>query len=223
MLKIKNLKISVEEKELLHDINLEILDGQTHVIMGPNGAGKSTLCKAIMSYPNLKKDGLIQLNNEDITNHQTNQIAQKGIYYIAQNPIEIEGVTNAELLRSALQQMNKPMDIFTFNKASKEICEKLDIPKNFLHREVNVSMSGGEKKKNELLGLWFLKPKLIILDEIDSGLDVDAVKVVAQNLLEYQKETNCSIIMVTHQPTLLELLKPSKVHILVNKTIIKTK
>lgn len=221
MLQIKNLTIEGLNKELLHDLNLEINSGETHVIMGPNGAGKSTICKAILSHPSLKKTkGTILWNEEDITHEVPSAIAQKGIYYISQSPMEVEGITNAELLRTSLQEKNEPMNIFQFNKECTKICEKLEIPKSFLHREVNRDLSGGEKKKNELIGMWLLKPKLIVLDEIDSGLDVDAIKVVAKNLKEYQQESNCSILLVSHQPTLIQLLKPQFTHLVMNQTIV---
>ena len=223
MLQIKDLNVKTNDKELLNNINLEINKGEVHVIMGPNGAGKSTLCKSLLSHPSLEKtSGKILFENQDITNLKTDEIARLGIYYIAQSPQPIEGVKNVELIRSALQEKNSPMDIFTFNKENKKICEELNIDKSFIHREVNVNMSGGEKKKNELLTMLFLKPKLIILDEIDSGLDVDAIKDVAKVLNNYLENNSCAILMVTHQEMLLKLLKPTHVHLIMDKTIKKT-
>ncbi len=223
MFKITNLNVLIKNKELLNNINLEIKEQEVHAIMGPNGAGKSTLLKAIMSYPGLQKSiGKIEYENQDITNKLPNEIANLGIYYLAQNPMAIEGVTTSELIRTALQEKGKWKDIFTFNKECNKICEILEIPKDFIHREINVSMSGGEKKKQELLIMHFLEPKLIILDEIDSGLDVDAVKIVANFLKEYLKEhEDCSILLVSHQPLLLKYLEPTHVHLLINKTFIK--
>lgn len=223
MLQIKDLNVKTNDKELLNNINLEINKGEVHVIMGPNGAGKSTLCKSLLSHPSLEKtSGKILFENQDITNLKTDEIARLGIYYIAQSPLPIEGVKNVELIRSVLQEKNSPMDIFTFNKENKKICEELNIDKSFIHREVNVNMSGGEKKKNELLTMLFLKPKLIILDEIDSGLDVDAIKDVAKVLNNYLENNSCAILMVTHQEMLLKLLKPTHVHLIMDKTIKKT-
>lgn len=223
MLEIKNLTLKADNKELLNNINLKINEGEIHVLMGPNGAGKSTLCKAILSHPSLEKiTGEIMFENQEITNLKTDEIARLGIYYVEQNPVSIEGVKNTELIRTALQEIGKPIDIFTFNKESKKNCELLNINKDFIHREVNVSMSGGEKKKNELLTMLFLKPKLIILDEIDSGLDVDAIKDVAKVLMEYQKTSSCAILIVSHQEMLLKLLKPTNVHLILNKTIKKS-
>ncbi len=222
MLKINNLTIKVSNNELLHDINLEIKPGEIHALMGPNGAGKSTICKAILNHYSLEKSGTILFLNKNITNANTDEIAKMGIFYLSQNPMEIEGISNAELLRSALNEKNEPLDIFKFNKLCNTYCEQLKLPKSFIHREVNVSMSGGEKKKNELLGMLFLKPKLIILDEVDSGLDIDAIKIVSKTIKEYQKTSNCALLIVTHQPTLLNLLKPDYVHLIMNNTILKT-
>ncbi len=223
MLQIKNLSVKTGDKELLNNINLEINEGEVHVIMGPNGAGKSTLCKCLLSHPSLEKtSGKIYFEDKDITNLKTDEIAKLGIYYISQSPLPIEGVKNVELIRTALQEKESPMDIFTFNKENKKISEELNINKDFVHREVNVNMSGGEKKKNELLMMLFLKPKLIILDEIDSGLDVDAIKDVAKVLNNYMENNSCSILIVTHQEMLLKLLRPTHVHLLMDKTIKKS-
>jgi len=222
MLKIQDLNVTlVDNTEILKNINLEIQDHTTHIIMGPNGAGKSSLCKAMMKHPayNIKKGSVIY-NNQDLTNSKTNEIASAGIYYINQTPIEIEGLTNAELLRTVMLDRGLKMDIFTFNKKCNEICQRLDLPKSFLHRNVNEGMSGGERKKNELFGMWLLSPSLIILDEIDSGLDVDALKIVAQNLKDYQQETEASLLIITHQQKLIDMLNPDYVHIMVDGTIV---
>lgn len=222
MLKITNLNIKTEEKEILKDFNLEIGDGEIHILMGPNGAGKSTVCKSLLNHPSYQKtSGSIFFDDIDITNRTTSEIAKQGIYYIIQNPIEIEGITNAEMLRNAMQSHGIKMNIFEFNKKCTEICEKLSLPKSFLYREVNVGMSGGERKKNELLHMWLLEPKLILLDEIDSGLDVDALKIVGKSLKEYQSLKNASILVITHQEKLIDILKPNYVHIIKDGTIIK--
>ncbi len=224
MLKINKLNVFAGDKEILKDFDLEIEDGTTHVLMGPNGVGKSTICRSIMKDPNYSiKSGTITYNNEDITNSQTTDIARKGFMLIAQSPIAIEGVTNAEMLRMALgEKTGEHVDIFKFSKEAKSICEKIKLPENFLHRDINSGASGGERKKIELLHIWMLKPSFLLLDEIDSGLDVDALKVVANSIKEYQQTYNCSILIVTHNPKLLEILKPDKVHILKNKKIVKT-
>lgn len=222
MLEIKNLSVSAEEKQIINNLNLTIKEGEIHALMGPNGVGKSTICKAIMKHPNYQiTNGEILWNDKNITTCDTSEISKLGIYYINQNPTAIEGVTNAEMLRLALNRAREEkIDIFAFNKKCNEICAKIDLPKSFLHRAINDGMSGGERKKNELLHLWMLEPQLILLDELDSGLDVDALKVVASSIMEYFKEKKPSILIITHQTKILETIKPDYVHILKNGTII---
>ena len=224
MLNIKQLSVVADNKEILADFNLSINDGEIHAIMGQNGAGKSTICRALLHDPNYSiTKGNITYKDTDITILTTTEISRLGIMMIAQNPTAIEGVTNAEMLRLALsEKTNEHIDIFKFSKEANAVCEKLSIPKNFLHRDINDGMSGGERKKNELLHVWMLKPTFLILDEIDSGLDVDPLKVVAESLNEYHKETKCSILLITHNPKLLSMLKPDYIHILKDKKIIKT-
>lgn len=225
MLEIKNLVVkTLDNNEILNNFNLTINDGETHVLMGPNGVGKSTICRTIMKDPNYEiVSGEINYNKENILNKTTTEISRLGIMMIAQSPIAVEGVTNAEMLRMALfERTNERVDIFKFSKMVSEICKKIDLPESFLHRDINSGMSGGERKKNELLHIWMLKPSFIILDEIDSGLDVDALKSVASSIKEYQELTKCSCLVVTHNPKLLEILKPDYIHILKDKKIIKT-
>ncbi len=224
MLTIKNASVVADNKEILCNFNLNINDGETHCIMGPNGVGKSTICRAILKDPNYQvTKGTIKYKDKDLKDLSTTEISRLGIMMIAQNPTAIEGVTNAEMLRLAIsEKTGERVDIFEFAKDSKAICEKLHIPQNFLHREINNGMSGGERKKNEMLHVWMLKPSFLILDEVDSGLDVDALKIVANSLKEYQSETNCSILLITHNPKLLDILKPDYIHILKDKQIIKT-
>lgn len=220
MLKINNLTVEVEGKRLLNDLDLTIPKDKIHVIMGPNGVGKSTICNVIMGNKDYRvTKGSIVYNNEDITDASTHEIAKKGIFYLFQNPIEIPGVTNAELLRTALVDRGIKESIFEFNKKMNEACEKLKIDKSFIHRNINERMSGGEKKKNELLQLYILKPSLILLDELDSGLDVDSLKDLSEALLEYKRNSGCSIIVITHHTNILEYLKPDRVHILSNGRI----
>ena len=224
MLSISKLSVSVADKEILNNFNLDIEEGTTHVLMGPNGIGKSTICRTLLKDPNyIVNSGTITYNNQDLSQLTTTQISRLGIMMISQSPIAIEGVTNAEMLRMALSQKNNEhIDIFKFSKEAKEICQKIGLPESFLHRDINSGMSGGERKKNELLHIWMLKPSFLILDEIDSGLDVDALKLVANSIKEYQQLTNCSILLVTHNPKLLEILKPDFIHIVKDKKIIKT-
>ena len=224
MLSIKNVSVKADNKEILHDFSLDIKDGEIHALMGPNGVGKSTICRAILKDPNYEiTAGNIIYNNTDLKDLTTTDISRLGIMMITQSPIAIEGVTNAEMLRIALsERTGEHVDIFKFSKEAKAICEKLSIPESFLHRDINNGMSGGERKKNELLHVWMLKPSFLILDEVDSGLDVDALKIVSKSLKEYQQNTNCSILLITHNPKLLETLKPDYIHILKGKKIIKT-
>lgn len=224
MLKIDQLSVLTGNREILKDFSLTIRDGETHVLMGPNGVGKSTICRTLLKDPNYTvTEGSILFNDKDIKDLTTTEISRMGMMMISQSPIAIEGVSNAEMLRMALsERTGEHIDIFKFSKEAKNICEKLGVPENFLHRDINSGMSGGERKKNELLHIWMLKPSFLILDEVDSGLDVDALKVVANSIKEYQSMTNCSILLITHNPKLLEILKPDYIHILKDKKIIKT-
>lgn len=224
MLNIENVTIKVDNKEILKDFSLKIADGETHVLMGQNGIGKSTICRSLLKDPNYNiVSGQISYNNHDLLSLTTTEISRLGIMMVSQNPIAIEGVSNAEMLRLALsERTNEHIDIFKFSKKAKEICQKLGIPESFLHRDINSGMSGGERKKNELLHIWMLEPSFLILDEIDSGLDVDALKTVANSLKEYQEKTNCSILLVTHNPRIIEILNPDYIHIIKEKKIIKT-
>ena len=222
MLEIKNLSVKTSKKQILENLDLTINDGEIHAIMGPNGVGKSTLCKILLNDKNYSYEGSILYNNEDITKLQTYEIAKKGLFLLNQSPIELEGITNAEMLRTALSANGKKMDIFEFSKKAKEICESLNIPESFLHRQINMRMSGGEKKKNELLHMWMLEPNFLILDEIDSGLDVDALKNVSDSILKYYKKYKPSVLIITHHKKILEYIKPDYVHILKDKTIKKS-
>lgn len=222
MLEIKNLSVKAENKDIIDNLNLNINDGEIHAIMGPNGVGKSTLCKVLLNDKNYIKYGDILFDNDNITNLETYEIAKKGIFLLNQNPIELEGITNAEMLRTTLNASGKKINIFEFSKKAKEICDELNIPEDFLHREINLGMSGGEKKKNELIHMWMLEPKFLILDEIDSGLDVDALKIVSESILKYYKKFRPSILIITHHKKILEYIRPDYVHILKDKTIKKS-
>lgn len=224
MLKINNLTVKVLDKKILDGFNLEINSGEIHALMGQNGAGKSTISKVIMRDDNYEvESGTIYYNEKNILDMNTTDVAREGIFLVSQNPIEIEGVTNAEMLRTSLTDAGKNnMNILEFNRKMTMLCEKLNIPKSFIHRDINFNMSGGEKKKNELLHMWMLEPNFIILDEIDSGLDVDSLKLVANSILEYYQEFKPSILIITHQKSLLEILKPDYVHVLANMKIAQT-
>ena len=215
MLEIKDLNVSVTDKKIIDNLNLKINDGEIHVLMGPNGAGKSTISQAIFNNPEYNISGSIKYNEEELVGLEPNLISNKRLFLLNQNPIEIEGITNAELLRTSLSlRSNEQVNIFSFNKKMETICNKLNIPKSFIHRDINLGMSGGEKKKNELLHMWMLEPSFIILDEIDSGLDVDALKVVTDSINEYYNEYKPSILIITHHVKLLDYIKPNYVHVL---------
>ena len=224
MLKITNLTVSVEEKEILKDFNLEINNGEIHVLMGQNGTGKSTICKVLMHHPDYKiEEGKIVYNNEILNNLDTTSISRLGLFLLSQNPTEVEGITNAEMLRNVLsEKKGEKVDIFKFNKRLNEVCEIINLPKSFVHRDINFNMSGGEKKKNELLHLFMLEPNFIILDEIDSGLDVDALKIVGSSLKKYYDLYHPSILIVTHHAEILKYFEEYQVHVLNNGKIVKT-
>lgn len=221
MLEIKNLTVKCNDKIILDNLSLDIEEGKTHVVMGPNGAGKSTLGKVILSSSEYtKSSGKILFLNEDITNLTTYEIARKKIFLLSQMPPAIEGVTNFDLLKSVTKTMNENFSLLEFNEKLEEICKQLEIPSSYIYRDVNVGFSGGERKKNELLHMWMLEPKFIIIDEIDSGLDIDALKTVINSLKEYKKLYNPSILIITHRFDILEEIKPDKVHILKNGKIV---
>lgn len=224
MLKIENLSLKVEDKELLNDFNLEIKEGEIHAIMGPNGIGKSSICKAIMGDSKYEvTKGSIKFMDKDITNLAPDLRAKMGIMLINQSPLAIEGVTNADMLRMALaNREGHSVDLYKFNKKIQEVCKRLDIPSSFIHRNINDGMSGGERKKNELMHMWMLEPKFLMLDELDSGLDVDALKVCSNSIMEYYKEYKPSILIITHHTQILDIIKPDYVHIIKDGTICYT-
>lgn len=223
MLKIENLSLQVEDKVLLENFNLEIKDGEIHAIMGPNGIGKSSICKAIMGDSKYEiTEGKILYNGIDMKDMDTTARAQKGIMLINQSPLAIEGVSNADMLRMALaNREGNSVDLYKFNKKIQEVCKRLEIPASFIHRNINDGMSGGERKKNELMHMWMLEPSLLILDELDSGLDVDALKICANSIMDYYHAKNeaISILIITHHSNILDIIKPNYVHIIKDKHI----
>ena len=225
MLTIKNLNVSVSDKEVLKDFDLEINDGSIHVIMGPNGVGKSTLSRVIMGDNNYKvSNGKIIFNGEDITKLSTDVRSRLGIFLAMQNPLEIDGVSNQDFLRTAMSShLDKQVGLYAFIKECEMASEELKMDKKLIHRSLNVGFSGGEKKKNEVLQLKLLKPSFIILDEIDSGLDVDSLKIVSKNIVNYKKENpKTSILIITHMTKILEYIHPDYVHILSDGKILET-
>lgn len=220
MLEIENLSIEADGKKIINGIDLEVKEDEIIVIMGPNGTGKSTICKTIMGDENYKiTDGTIKFNGKKINNLDTSEIAKMGIFLLFQNPVEIPGVTNAEMLRTVLVDRGIKESIFDFNKRVNQSCEKLGIDKSFIHRNINEYMSGGEKKKNELLQIDILKPQILILDELDSGLDIDSLKELSNGLNEYKKETKASILIITHHTNILKYLHPDRVYVLLDGKI----
>ena len=216
LLEIKGLSASAEEKEILHGVSLFIDGGETHVLMGPNGAGKSTLGSTIMGSPEYTvSSGSILLDGEDITELSTDKRAKKGIFLSFQSPIEIPGITLSEFLRNALEQTTgKHMKLWDFKKKLKAAMDLLDMDPSYADRDLNVGFSGGEKKKAEILQLLILQPRLAILDETDSGLDVDAVRTVSKGIDEYKKQTGGSLLVITHNTKILDALTVDKTHIL---------
>ncbi len=222
---INNLYVNVKEKEVLKDFSLNIKKGTIHVIMGPNGAGKSTLSKVILGSDSYKViSGDILCDNKSILNLTTDERSRLGIFLSFQNPIDIEGVTNSEFIRTALNtRIEKPIGLYDFIKDMKTSFKDLKLDESMMHRSINTNFSGGEKHKNEIMQMKMLKPKFIILDELDSGLDVDSLKIVCENVNNYLKEKkDTSVLIITHYFRILEYIKPDYVHILVNGKIVKS-
>jgi Fe-S cluster assembly ATP-binding protein len=221
ILKINNLTVEIENKEILKNFNLEIKSGEIHAIMGPNGTGKSTLSQVIMGHPAYKiTEGEIYFNDTCINNLTVDERANLGIFLGMQMPLEIEGVSNADFLRTALRSKEgNNFKLFDFIKDLDNEIEKLNMDKEMIHRSVNLGFSGGERKKNEILQMRLLKPKIVMLDEIDSGLDVDSLKKIGESVNEYFKLYNPALLLVTHYQRLLEYIKPDYVHILYDGNI----
>ncbi len=226
MLNIKNLKVSVENKLILNDLNLKINPGEVHAIMGPNGSGKSTLANVLSGKKGYEIQGEILFDESSIYDITVEERAQKGIFLAFQYPVEIPGVNTNVFLRTSLNSIRKSkgekeLDTLTFLKLIKEKAKELGIDEKFLSRQLNVGFSGGEKKKNEILQMKLLQPKLSILDETDSGLDIDALKIVADGVNSYKKKDNAFLI-ITHYQRLLDYIKPDFIHVLSKGKIVKT-
>ena len=223
LLSIKDLKVNIEEKEILKGINLEIGEGEVHIIMGPNGGGKSTLAYALMGHPSYEiVQGEIKFKGEIINDLSADKRAKKGIFLSFQYPEEIPGVTVEEFLRTAKTSVTgETQKIIPFKKLLKEKMELLDMKEEYASRYLNLGFSGGEKKKNEILQMSVLEPSLAILDETDSGLDVDAIRVVAEGVNKLKNDKR-SILVITHYNKLLNYLNPDYVHILLDGRIVET-
>ena len=223
LLEINNLHVNADEKEILKGLNLKINKGEVHVIMGPNGAGKSTLANIILNNPSYTiKSGNINFEGENINELSTDERAKKGIFMSFQTPEEVEGITVTNFLKTAKKSITgENIKIFEFKKQLEENMEKLNMDKSYASRDLNVGFSGGEKKKNEILQMLMLNPKLAILDETDSGLDVDAIKTVSKGIKLYKNSEN-AVLIITHSTKILKGLDIDYVHILVNGKIVKT-
>ena len=217
MLEIKNLKVITDNKEILHDISLKIEKKEIHAIMGKNGIGKSTLANTLMGDPRYEvKSGTMSFNNEDILKMTVDERARKGMFLAMQYPNELDGISNVDFIKNAINSRNKDkIKTIDLYKIIEDTKDKLLLKDDYYKRDVNVGFSGGEKKKNEIAQILLLKPKLIILDEIDSGLDVDALKIVGKALKEYYDSNNdVSFLIITHHTNILKYLKPTHVHVI---------
>jgi len=227
ILEINDLNASIDTIPIIKDLNLSIKQNEIHVIMGPNGSGKSTLSKILSGHPSYSVDsGNIIFNDLDLLELEPEERSHKGLFLAFQYPIEIPGVTNYDFLRLAYNEKQKAenlseLDPLEFMELTQTYLSKLKMRQEFLNRDLNQGFSGGEKKRNEILQMLLLQPKLVILDEIDSGVDVDAIKVICDNINEHI-DNKTSLIIITHYPRILEYLKPNFVHIMRDGKLIKT-
>lgn len=223
LLKITGLHVSVGDKEILHGVDLTVNSDETHVLMGPNGTGKSTLGYAITGNPAYTvTEGDIVFGGESIVDMPVNERAKKGIFLSFQNPLEVPGVTLSSFIRSALEQKTKTrLRLWDFKKKLAETMKLLDMDESYSDRDPNVGFSGGEKKKAEILQMLMLEPKLAILDETDSGLDVDAVRTVSQGVKLYRERVHGSLLIITHSTRILEALTVDAAHVMENGVIVK--
>ena len=228
LLNVNNLTVSIEDdenlKEILHGVNIEIKKGETHVLMGPNGAGKSTLGYALMGNPRyITEGGEIIFDGKNIVDGSADKRAKAGMFLSFQNPLEVPGLPLSSFIRDAVEAVSgKRVRMMQFKKELEKNMEVLNMDKDYANRALNVGFSGGEKKKAEILQLLMLSPKLAILDETDSGLDVDAVRTVSEGVKEYQKRKDGALLIITHSTRILESLKVDYTHIMVDGKIIKT-
>jgi Fe-S cluster assembly ATP-binding protein len=226
MLEIKNLQVSINNKSILKGLNLSIKPGELHAIMGPNGSGKSTLANVLSGKGGYKISGKLNFEGKDLKEITIEERAKKGIFLAFQYPLEIPGVNTNIFLKTSLNSIRKArgekeMDTLSFLKLLKEKSSELGIDENFLSRQLNVGFSGGEKKKNEILQMKILDPNFSILDETDSGLDIDALRIVA-NGVNSSRDKKKSFLVITHYQRLLDYIKPDFVHVLSDGKIVKS-
>ena len=225
-LEIKDLHVSIEDNEILKGINLTIKSGEFHALMGPNGTGKSTLAAAVMGHPKFEvTKGSITLNGEDVLEMEVDERARAGLFLAMQYPSEISGVTTSDFLRSSINARRgegNEISLMKFIKEMDAALDELEMDKNMAQRYLNEGFSGGEKKRNEILQLMMLKPGIAILDEIDSGLDIDALKVVSDAVNKVREETGLGCLIITHYQRLLNYIKPDFVHVVMQGRIVKS-
>lgn len=223
ILEVKNLHATVEEKEILKGVNLTLKTGEFHVIMGPNGTGKSTLSSVIMGHPKYTVTaGTIELDGEDVLEMEVDERARKGLFLAMQYPAEVPGVTNSDFIRTAMAaRYGAPVPLYKFIKEYDQAIAKLQMSNDVPHRYLNDGFSGGEKKRNEILQLMMIKPKFAILDEVDSGLDVDALRIVGEAVNSLKGE-NFGCLLITHYQRILDYIKPDVVHVMMQGRIVKT-
>ena len=224
-LEVKDLHVSIEGKEILKGVNLEVNTNEVHAIMGPNGTGKSTLAAAIMGHPSYEvTSGSITLDGEDVLEMEVDERAKAGLFLAMQYPSEVTGVTNADFLRTAINARREEGDEIPLMKFIKELdktMDFLDMDENMATRYLNEGLSGGEKKRNEILQMMMIKPKIAILDEIDSGLDIDALKIVSDGINEMRGE-GFGALMITHYQRLLNYIEPDHVHVMMQGRVVKS-
>lgn len=224
LLQVKDLHVGVQDKEILNGVNFEIPEGETHVLMGPNGTGKSTLGYALIGHPKYEvTEGSIVFDGEDITEEGADERARKGLFLSFQNPLEVPGVSLSAFIKSALEQVKgERVKAWDFKKKLHATMDVLNMDYEYAERDLNVGFSGGEKKKAEILQLLMLEPKFAILDETDSGLDVDAVRTVSAGIDEYKKRTGGTLLIITHSAKILESLKVDRAHVMIEGKIDRT-
>lgn len=224
---VKDLEVSVEDEKIVKGVSLEVEPGEIHAIMGPNGSGKSTLCKSLMGNPEYTIDsGEILVDGEDVTDEETDERAREGLFLGFQYPAEISGISVAEFLKEAInarreEEGEEPISQSDFRELLKQKLDLLDMEEEYARRYLNEGFSGGEKKRNEILQMAVLQPKYAMLDEIDSGLDIDALKVVAKGINKLAEEDR-GMLMITHYQRILDYVEPDRVHVMIDGEIVES-